>query len=227
MFLNLHRSGWIQNLVAGIAVSLVVLALSVLMNGKQSIVLVGAFGLTIIVWIVAFEFYGRLGSADGSKNLPKPPQITKAARLDTPTIIAKQDKAQTTLDAILAKMDVHQKRSAPDLAREFPLGYSIFTMNGRNEIIPYKPPPVLGGMLDWNTVTIEVSSQMIMLHLPDIEFPNGGHMKSCSVGLKNQAGASIIALSSGNEELVFKLIDSDGDDRIAVAGLRIAQHAAP
>lgn len=87
------------------------------------------------------------------------------ARLETEKIRDAEEEDQKNV--LLMQSLMAQK--APDLSKEFPLGYSVLTVSGPNQITPFIDPLGKSLVANWNKCKVlEVTHDFIKLQMPDL-----------------------------------------------------------
>ncbi len=117
-------------------------------------------------------------------------------------------------------MASYQKTHAPDLSEEFPLGYSLFTMKGREEVVPFTTPDN-NMTFRWEHTTVNVSDDWITIITPEVSVPGFLQMKGQIVKLANKPGSIVRVIRIKDVGLVVKLMDADQNERIGVIGLML------
>lgn len=104
-----------------------------------------------------------------------------------------------------------QKKSegSADLSREFPFGYTLFTLAATKQEIAFLEPTGKAIAIDWKMARYELTASSIRLVLPQMILNAGTVVAGCAIELPRQTGANLtldleperIALVRGNRFL--------------------------
>jgi hypothetical protein len=119
---------------------------------------------------------------------------------------------------------VEQKRK-DDLLKMFPMGYTLFTVTERNQVVPNGSPMDQILQVDWNSAhTLSISESSVTLKLPNMTFTPPGNGRAnysgSRVTMTRNIGAPMFGLSRiGNYGVVCKYLEEAGGSPVMALGI--------
>jgi len=146
-----------------------------------------------------------------------------------------EKKSDESLE-ILRRMEATQTEQAGDLEREYPLGYVLFTVTGRKEVVPLDSPMDKVLEFDWKSGNYSVRSTLdqILLTLPPCKLnllsnrpPSTISNYTIALERKNRAQYKIVAFSKVGLGLLATVVAITDPNTIVAVGLVPLRRSVP
>ncbi len=185
----------------------------------------------IIALPSAFLFYEKFGSKNtpsySSKTTGTGSPIINAgdgSKIEVKTGLTAEDAAKIGEALYQARMEEKVNELDRQLAKDYDLGYVVFTLVGPSEIVPFKSPNGYSLNVDWSTAAMNSRGGVIDLTLPTIIFDDGLRLSDQVLSFNAAVGSKLPTSRFGEFKLTGEVIDHYKNGTIIVlGGQRVAQ----
>jgi hypothetical protein len=103
----------------------------------------------------------------------------------------------------------------------YPLGYTIFGLTERNEVVPFRGPARLAFLFDWSTDSrFEVTKNNVVLLMPNFRVEGAGAFTGCRFAIRREIGAKQVLVSTPSAEIVAEVALTEKEGLVVVLGAR-------
>jgi hypothetical protein len=123
-------------------------------------------------------------------------------------------------ERLQTRMREEKAQKGPELARSYPLGYTIFAVTSQNKAIPFRDPQGRIWQFDWSLAHVRSDPETITIRLPDFVDPNHNSFSATTVRMRKAVGEKAVPMTISGMDLVLEVISTRSDAAVVALGMK-------